>query len=251
MKTQIQTIAIVAFVIASMFSSVPCNAQVDYTYDEEGFFSNPLLWLDNSHDLVRLTKDGNEVQIEIFMFDANQFDSVPNTLDFELLENLATAHDRFDIDLDDIEDSYFGGIVIAMEGGDDVLYTDPDLEFNLYVLAGDGDDFIQGGSGNDLLMGDRGSDRIFGYGGNDHLEGGNEEWEIEDYERDYLWGGSGADIFIQPIIEYYPRATRVSGLGIPGMNPTAARVPPMIVSFDRIMDFQSWQDEIETVEIGN
>lgn len=251
MKTQFQTIAIVAFVVASFFSNVSCIAQVDFSYDEAGFFDNPLLVLDNSHDLVRLTKDGNEVEIEIFMFDANLFGSIPNTLDFDLLEDLATEHDRFDVDIEDIEDSYFGGIVIFMEGGDDVLYTDPDLEINLAVFGGDGDDFIQGGSGDDVLFGDRGSDWILGYGGNDRLEGGNEEWEIDDYERDYLWGGWGADVFIQPIIKYYPRAMRVTGLGIPGMTPTATRVAPMITSFDKIMDFQSWQDEIETYEIGN
>lgn len=251
MNTVIQQFAIATAFLSSFFFAQIGMAQVSFTFDEAGFFGNPTLVLDDSHDLVRLTKDGDEVEIEIYMFDSAVFDGVPNTLDFDLLEDLASVYDKFDIDIEDVEESYFGGIVIGMAGGDDQLYTDPALDINIAVLAGEGDDFIQGGSGNDLLLGNQGSDVLFGFGGDDRLEGGNEEFEITDYERDYLWGGTGSDLFIQPYIETIPKAIRVVGLGLPGVTPTATRAAPRKVTLDRIMDFQSWQDEIEMYQIYN
>lgn len=234
-----QSFAIVTFFVVSLFAGTPNNCQGQtYTYEDDLEYYLPTLTLDDSHDLVRLIKDGDEIEIEIFMFDANEFDSIPNTLDFELLEDLASEYDKFDIDLDELQ-----GLNIYLKGGDDVLYSDQDLELALGVLGGDGDDFIQGASGDDRLFGGRGSDKMFGFGGSDLIGGGDPFAEHEDYERDYFWGGAGADIFGQTTIKvmYQYFITNLGTRG--GSTPTAVSIWTT-VSLDRIMDFQSWQDEV-------
>jgi Ca2+-binding RTX toxin-like protein len=58
-------------------------------------------------------------------------------------------------------------------------------------LYGEGDyDWIYGDDGNDYLNGGDGTDRLYGYAGNDTLDG------TADGDRDMLYGGTGADRFL-------------------------------------------------------
>ncbi len=87
------------------------------------------------------------------------------------------------------------------EGGHDTLLG---MEGNDWVVGGHGDDLLKGGSGNDTLLGNLGDDRLYGEGGTDYLKGqdGNDylnggDKYGSDGERDYMWGGTGADTFVQ------------------------------------------------------
>jgi Ca2+-binding RTX toxin-like protein len=62
---------------------------------------------------------------------------------------------------------------------------------NDQMRGGDGDDTLHGGDGFDSLSGDFGSDVLYGDAGNDYLNGG---W---DGSNDLLYGGTGADTFVQ------------------------------------------------------
>jgi len=79
MNNQFKAIAIFAILVVIQISGQQgnCHGQ-SYTYDDDFL---PRIILDDSHDLVRLIKDYDELEIEIYMFDANDFDSVPNTQD--------------------------------------------------------------------------------------------------------------------------------------------------------------------------
>jgi hypothetical protein len=163
------------------------------------------------------------------MFDPSIFDEVPNTLDWNLLEMLASTHESFEIDGDDVN-----AIGINCLGGDDIVLTDPSLPMALMLSGGDGDDTPNGGSQNDSLKGNAGLDVLRGRGGNDRLDGG------YDGERDVLYGDSGNDDFIQyhRIIRQLTRFSRFGGS--PNYTTT---------SEDMIVDYQSWNDEILTLNL--
>lgn len=79
----------------------------------------------------------------------------------------------------DFLDGGRGNDTLTGESGDDQL------------RGGDGDDYLRGGDGFDSLFGDFGSDVLYGDAGNDNLDGG---W---DSANDLLYGGTGADTFMQ------------------------------------------------------
>ncbi len=76
-------------------------------------------------------------------------------------------------------------ILIASEGGDDVITVDPNVTANVQVDAGAGDDRIVSSSGNDTLIGGSGSDTLIAGAGNDVLD--------STEGNDLLDGGSGDD----------------------------------------------------------
>ncbi|QDT50035.1 Bifunctional hemolysin/adenylate cyclase precursor [Symmachiella dynata] len=87
------------------------------------------------------------------------------------------------------------------EAGDDTLLG---MEGNDWLAGGHGDDVLRGGSGRDTLLGNLGDDRLYGESGTDYLKGqdGNDylnggSKNSSDGERDYMWGGPGADTFVQ------------------------------------------------------
>ena len=75
-------------------------------------------------------------------------------------------------DLDDLIAGYEGNDLIGGNGGNDI---------------------IGGGSGNDGIYGGYGYDSLYGDAGNDYLNGFGGGYSIE---IDYLFGGTGADIFV-------------------------------------------------------
>lgn len=73
---------------------------------------------------------------------------------------------------DDLIAGYQGNDLIGGNGGNDV------------IGGGFGNDGIYGGYGNDALFGDAGNDYLNGFGGGSSIE------------IDYLFGGTGSDIFV-------------------------------------------------------
>ena len=83
--------------------------------------------------------------------------------------------------------------LIVAGGGDDWL----DGEAGEDVLhGGAGDDFIDAGQGADRIYGDAGDDVLIGGAGDDHLDGGQGDDQIDGGSGDdLLIGGAGCDIF--------------------------------------------------------
>ncbi len=88
--------------------------------------------------------------------------------------------------------------VIVGGNGNDIIthrtYSEDTRNLNTIVLAGDGNDRVDGRDGADMLLGGRGRDIIYGFGGNDYIKGGggNDLLYGED-GRDFLSGGVGHD----------------------------------------------------------
>ncbi|WP_407860850.1 hypothetical protein [Escherichia coli] len=74
------------------------------------------------------------------------------------------------------DDSLFGNIIFGLDGND-VLRS----------AGGEGVSLLHGGRGNDYLHGASGNDELYGAEGNDWLYGGGDN---------YLYGGTGHDVFI-------------------------------------------------------
>lgn len=72
--------------------------------------------------------------------------------------------------------------------GDDLLFGQAGDDF---LSGGNGNDYLYGQDGNDRLYGNAGADYLHGLSGNDYLDGGH------DHERDTVYGGTGADQFVQ------------------------------------------------------
>ena len=113
-------------------------------------------------------------------------------------------------------------ITIKTGDGDDVVWVDSDVDVNIVVDSGNGDDFIMTGAGNDRIDAGKGNDTVyagagrddvFGNSGDDHLSGGDGDDVVyggdgndfitgttgNDYleggvGEDTLWGGAGDDI---------------------------------------------------------
>ena len=100
--------------------------------------------------------------------------------------------------------------VIVGGNGNDIIthrtYSEDTRNLNTIVLAGDGNDSVDGRDGPDMLLGGRGRDIIYGFGGNDYIKGGggNDLLYGEDgddllaggYGEDTVVGGEGRDLFI-------------------------------------------------------
>jgi hypothetical protein len=97
-----------------------------------------------------------------------------------------------------------------------------------HLEGGDGIDALYGGAGNDHLYGGAGLDFLFGQAGNDGLFGGIQS-------KDLLFGGDGADRFLQPQEEY----RFFFGLA------TAQRDEDVLADFNRANDaeLEFWADE--------
>jgi uncharacterized protein YkwD len=79
-------------------------------------------------------------------------------------------------------------VVIAAEGGSDIIQIDPYFRRPCHIFAGAGDDIVTSGRGNDVIYGDGGNDTLLGAGGNDVIFGG--------ADTNALDGGKGANSLI-------------------------------------------------------
>ncbi|NNE01318.1 MAG: hypothetical protein HKN47_28730 [Pirellulaceae bacterium] len=231
----------------TIFSAANVSAYEAELTEEDWYIGSAYLQLDESHDLVLLRMDGDDIEIEVFMFNPAFFPEVPNTLDLELLEDLASDH--FDFEINDVDDHY--GLLIACGAGNDVVRTDPNLTLGLVLAGQAGNDYLQGSNMDDGLVGGEGSDQLFGFGGDDLLSGNLMDAD-NDHERDYLTGGAGHDTFHQwtSVVTTKPTTYRVTNLGrtsslqnhVP--QPTSSLIKRYVYQ-DSILDYQSWNDEIE------
>lgn len=86
------------------------------------------------------------------------------------------------------------GITIKAGDGDDRVWVSSDVNVNLHIEGGEGNDRLQGGAGNDTIDGGIGNDVIDGQGGNDRLYGRDGNDNISGKGgNDYIEGGAGND----------------------------------------------------------
>jgi Ca2+-binding RTX toxin-like protein len=92
---------------------------------------------------------------------------------------------------------------VIVDGGDgnDVIDASGNNNVNVQLVlrGGNGDDIIKGGAGNDIIQGGAGNDQLYGNGGVDLLDGGDGNDRLDggnDGSVDKLIGGSGADTFV-------------------------------------------------------
>jgi len=96
-----------------------------------------------------------------------------------------------------------GRIVIDASINNDLVLVNTNVDVDLTIRGGDGNDRLYSGSGNDELHGEAGDDMLFGMGGDDKLSGqaGNDvlaggagnDWINGNDGRDILIGGVGSD----------------------------------------------------------
>lgn len=93
------------------------------------------------------------------------------------------------------DESQASRLSIRTNGGDDVVSVAANVNHDIRIYGGDGDDtitggagadYIDGGAGDDVIEGGNGVDALFGGDGADTLRGGS--------SRDYLDGGAGDDV---------------------------------------------------------
>ncbi len=92
-------------------------------------------------------------------------------------------------------DGHPTGNIITGGGGNDAISTTQTVTgqpfataFDDVIVAGDGNDKVDGGAGNDQIVGGKGKDKLIGNSGDDDLSGG--------AKTDKLIGGKGADDFV-------------------------------------------------------
>ncbi|MFP6762734.1 MAG: calcium-binding protein, partial [Planctomycetaceae bacterium] len=96
-----------------------------------------------------------------------------------------------------------GGIVIDASINNDLVLVNANVDVDLTIRGGDGNDRLYSGSGDDELRGEAGDDMLFGMSGDDKLSGqaGNDvlaggagnDWINGNDGRDILIGGVGSD----------------------------------------------------------
>jgi Ca2+-binding RTX toxin-like protein len=85
-------------------------------------------------------------------------------------------------------------ITVRAHGGDDEVRVDPDVQINVTVAGGDGNDSITGGGGADTLDGGAGDDTIVGGNGSDKIVAAAGDDTVDaGAGNDTVDGGEGAD----------------------------------------------------------
>lgn len=92
-------------------------------------------------------------------------------------------------------------VLVDAGDGNDVIDASGNNNVNVQLVlrGGNGDDMIMGGAGNDVIDGGAGNDQLYGNGGADLLTGGDGNDRLDggnDGKVDTLIGGSGADTFV-------------------------------------------------------
>lgn len=99
------------------------------------------------------------------------------------------GRDRLELNVEQAED-----LIIRAGAGDDTVFVDPSVDYDLRIEGGDGDDALTGGSGHDIIDGGKGDDRIEGGRGNDRISGGHGADVLSGgVGNDYIDGGKGND----------------------------------------------------------
>jgi Ca2+-binding RTX toxin-like protein len=183
-----------------LMAGVGSMAMADFDSDVD--VNNQVLEIetDESHDLVIMGVEGNEVIIHILQFDPDVYDEIPDVFQFTEGELIAMAEEyrSEDRDLNDISRTN-----IRTFGGNDLIWVDGSYALRLNAYGGDGDDLIYGGSGLNVLYGDdpydssaQGDDELRGgEGGDNYMYGGplNDRIYAGDSPLNYLVGEDGDD----------------------------------------------------------
>ena len=140
-------------------------------------------------------------------------DQADQTSDQVVIETKGNGDDRIDIDQTGTDPDGTKHVEVKVNGerytvalapgqqitlktgdGNDTIWADPDVDINLTVDSGAGDDFIftgagndkiDAGTGNDTVYANGGRDDVFGNSGDDHISGGD--------GNDVVYGGDGND----------------------------------------------------------
>jgi Ca2+-binding RTX toxin-like protein len=130
---------------------------------------------DDWRDQCYVTVDGDEIEIELTVYDAGG--------------DVDDTDDR-DYDLEDIDLIVFHGF-----SGDDDFWNNTPIPSVAY--GGAGDDVLLGGSADDDLYGGAGGDYLAGGSGNDDLFGGRDaDYLYGGPQQDYLKAGTGEDEWV-------------------------------------------------------
>lgn len=179
-----------AFLLCLSVLSGISRADVDYHITDDADSQNGWvqITLDDSHDLLMISRDGDELVIQGLMFDQNEFPEPPSLFSYSEDELFAMAAEDFHYDnsFDDIQ-----RVIILCHGGHDAVLAQTDVPVEIIVFGGEGDDYLEGSMMGDNLQGGPGRDRLKGRGGPDVLHGGNDD------EKDRLEGNGGEDVFVQ------------------------------------------------------
>lgn len=93
--------------------------------------------------------------------------------------------------------------VFDLGGGDDKFIVDADVDANITVRGGSGDDTLVGGKGNDRLIGGSGDDVLIGGEGDDSLSGdGGDDYLRGDGGTDSLDGGLGSNRVLRDFADF-------------------------------------------------
>lgn len=159
--------------------------------EEDG--DNPNYWWRYDHDDWSLSNSDFDIKYQRLWIDLNgngiedasdEYDYFRGIEKFELIGN--SGNDRIVAGAgDDILEGRAGSDVLIGNDGDDVLRGQSGKD-NLF--GGDGDDILHGGRARDVLKGQAGDDELYGGLGRDTLVGGAGD--------DSLHGGSGKDLLI-------------------------------------------------------
>ena len=86
-------------------------------------------------------------------------------------------------------------IDIYADDGDDYIVIGSGVTLGAYIVAGNGNDVVQGGDGPDTITAGAGKDKVFGGLGDDRLNGnGGHDRLCGEHGRDRIYGGDGDDI---------------------------------------------------------
>jgi Ca2+-binding RTX toxin-like protein len=204
MLLRITSLLALTLAILSGYASTT-SADTDVDLNDNGLLT---ITTDESDDYVYLFVDGDQLEIRIFQFDANDrnlndlFTLVWNS-SLDDLEDEADSDHSSDEDLADISQikifTYGGNDVVRVEGINQKLtvYTNDDDDA-IRVSNSTGLCILKGQSGNDSIFGSlHGFNSIYGGDGDDRLTGGNNADMIDGGEgNDYAHGKSGNDEII-------------------------------------------------------
>ncbi|MDM4019356.1 hypothetical protein [Roseiconus lacunae] len=222
------------------------RAGVDYDIDDEcdsetGYVQ---ITLDDSHDLIWISRDDDDLVIRGFMFDSDDHSEIPGPygLTDDELDDLADKDFRYKNSFDDVQ-----RVIILCRDGNDAVLSDIDVPVEVIVFGEGGDDYIEGSMLGDNLQGGPGLDQLYGRGGKDNLHGG------ADGDQDWLQGDNGDDTFVQyysyeavPLYSFSPIMSGLSWLLRPTISRYAIRTTTTVrVDEEVLVDFDEQEDTLQ------
>ena len=164
---------------------------------QDELFSNDNVTITRERTHQRIDTDGDGIE-----------DSIQTTSDQVVVETSGSGDDRVEVRSNDdgTVDLYVNGerfpleledgqeITVRTGDGDDTIWVDSDVQVNIVVESGAGDDFIMGGAGNDRIDAGEGDDTVYGGAGRDDIFGNSGDDRLSGGDgNDVVYGGDGND----------------------------------------------------------